>query len=248
METSIKKAELKIFKFGGPAAKLVVKSVQCTWERPTLDYASAAKLAVPSSEELSTSLIEVQEGETQELSAQDTAQTGYWGQDHKQAHKELGDTSEASSASQKSILPVPVMPVPIPYTADRRRYIDRRRRFPEPKPGEGETEPTAPPPTDRRRRFVGQTAGTVYAPEGNNMWLSIALSSNIIGVMRGADKLCFEISGGGPTEPIVLGSERSTNKPYLQLNVMGEAGARRRRCTQVVALDSLTKMDAPARL
>merc|ERR1711871_1657682 len=209
-------------------------------------------MGIPESlrEELfATSLIQTQEGDGQQLSAEDTMQTGYWGQDRHEDHKRLGDTSEASSSDAgptSSRLPIPVLPIPVPYTADRRRYIDRRRRFPEPKPGEGESDPTAPPPTARRRRFVGQTAGTVYAPEGNNMWLSVALSSNIIGVMRGADKLCFEVTGGGPTEPIVLGSERSTNKPYLQLNIMGQSGARRRRCSQVVALDALTKISDSA--
>jgi len=67
------------------------------------------------------------------------------------------------------------------------------------------------------------------------------MSANIVGVMRAVDKLCFEITGGGPTDPVILGSERSTNKPYLQLNIMGQSGARRRRCSQVVALDALTK-------
>lgn len=250
LETGVKKAELKVFKFGGPAAKLVVKAVTCTWERPSLDYTSAAKLAIPESvlRERLLSLIQTGESEAVQLAAEDTEQTGYWGQDGDP--KILGDANEAGDdermrRASPSSRPPPVLPVPVPYTADRRRYIDRRRRFPEPKDGKsGETDPTAPPPTDRRRRFVGQTAGTVYAPEGNNMWINIPLSANIVGVMRGADKLCFEITGGGPTEPVVLGSEKSTNKPYLQLNIMGQSGARRRRCSQSVALDGLTALAA----
>lgn len=243
LETGVRKAVLKVFKFGGPAAKLVVKAVNCGWERSTLDYKGAAKLAVPESFEslrrelFSQSLLGIKEGEAQQLSAEDSAQTGYWGQ----RHNLLGDSGDDSRRrAGPSGRPPPVLPIPVPYTPDRRRYIDRRRRFPEPKARPGEHDPTAPPPSARRRRFVGQTAGTVYVPEGNNIWVSIALSANIIGVMRAADKMCFEVTGGGPTEPVILGSERSTNKPYLQLNVMGQSGARRRRCSQVVALEALT--------
>jgi len=244
LETSIRKAQLKVFKFGGPAAKLEVKASNCNWERPTLNYGDASKLSVPESWRRalrSQSLVEVGEGDTAELGEHDAAQFGYWGAQHH--HKLLGDASDSANDEDSrrravpSSRPPPVLPIPAPYMPDRRRYIDRRRRFPTPGEQPGEVDPTAPPPTARRRRFVGQTTGTVYVPEGNNIWVTIPLSANIIGVMRSVDRLCLEITGGGPTQPVILGSELSTNKPYLELNVVGQAGARRRRCSQQVALE-----------
>lgn len=238
LETEVRKAVLKVFKFGGPAAKLTVKATACGWERASIDYTNAQKLSTPESMlRAQLALLSTEEGQGAQLGAEDTEQAGYWNNHASQANhdndKLLGDADSRG--------PPPDIPIPKPYVADRRRYIDRRRRFPTPEDPSGENEPSAPNPTDRRRRFVGQTTGTVYAPEGNNIWLTVDLSANLVGVMRSVDKLCFEISGGGPTEPVILGSEKSTNKPYIQLNIMGEAGARRRRCSQVVALDNLSK-------
>jgi len=247
LETSIRKAQLKVFKFGGPAAKLEIRACNCNWERPTLNYGDASKLSVPESWRRalrSQSLVEVSEGDSVELGDHDAAQFGYWGA--QQNNKILGDASDSADEEDSrrragpSSRPPPILPIPAPYVPDRRRYIDRRRRFPTPGETPGEVDPSAPPATARRRRFVGQTTGTVYVPEGNNMWISIPLSANIIGVMRSVDKLCFEITGGGPTQPVILGSELSTNKPYLELNVVGQAGARRRRCSQQVKLKGIS--------
>jgi len=237
LETEVRKAVLKIFKFGGPAAKLTFKATGCGWERASIDFTSAQKLSTPENMRLlsQTSLLSTEEGDGVQLGAEDTEQVGYWGgngKSHVNNDKLLGDSQTSDP---------PDIPIPKPYVADRRRYIDRRRRFPTPENPSGENHPSAPNPTDRRRRFVGQTTGTVYAPEGNNIWLSVDLSANFVGVMRSVDRLCFEVSGGAPTEPVILGSEKSTNKPFLELNIMGEAGARRRRCSQVVALDNLSK-------
>merc|ERR1712227_74029 len=100
----------------------------------------------------------------------------------------------------------------------------------------------APNPTVRRRSFMGKTAGAAFVPDGKNKWVKIKLSPNIVGVMRATDKMCLEISGGGPAQPVILGSEKSTNKPKLILNVKGQGGARRRRCSAVVALQGLSKI------
>jgi hypothetical protein len=251
LESSVTKAVLKVFKFGGPAGKLEVRAVNCNFERPTLTWTMSSELAVPESRLRSEVLLSVKEGAAVNLAAEDTAQTGYWRQDRRDT-KELGEDStdlpKLTSGSDEgarrratppSLPPLPVMQEPKPYIADRRRYIDRRRRFATPADLPGQEQPNEPAPTARRRRFVGQTAGTIYAPEQNNIWLEIKLSSNIVGVMRAGNKMCMEVYGGAPTAPIILGSELSTNKPFIVMNIAGQDGARRRRCSQVVALEAL---------
>jgi len=231
LEHAVTKAVLKVFKFGGPAAKLVVKAVKCQWSRPTLDFPTANKLAIPVSLSLlsATTFIEANEGQSAELGSYDQVQTGYWGNQR----ASLGDTS-SEPAQQHAPLPT------APFVPARRRYVDRRRRFSPPKTAMPTGTPSdAPPASNRRRRFVGKTAGTAFAPVTNNVWVNIPLSAPIVGVMRSVDKMCFEISGGGAAQPTILGSEKSTNKPHLILNVKSEAGARRRRCSSVVALEAL---------
>merc|ERR1712072_1124491 len=151
--------------------------------------------------------------------------------------KKIKVTPKGTDYNRRRRAPVPHTK---PFVPSRRRYIDRRRRLPIPTKKSAKP-PTsgAPNPTARRRRFVGKTTGTVFAPASNNVWVAIKLSPNIVGVMRSKDKMCFEITGGGPVQPIILGSEKSTNKPHLVLNVKGQSGARRRRCSQVVALQAL---------
>lgn len=252
LESSVTKASLNVFKFGGPAGKLEVRAVNCNFERPTLTWTASAELSIPESRLRAEVLLSEQEGATANLGSEDVAQAGYWHQDRQDA-KELGEEasgdddlpklkSEGGSTESKkapSLPPLPVMQEAKPYIADRRRYVDRRRRFATPADMPGQEQPNEPGPTARRRRFVGQTAGTVYAPEQNNIWLDIKLSANVIGVMRAGNKMCLEVYGGPPTAPIILGSELSTNKPFMKMNIAGQTGARRRRCSQVVALEAL---------
>lgn len=238
LESAVTSAILKVFKFGGPAAKLTVKATSCGWHRATISYATAAKLATPVSWVEDASLVALQEGETANLGSEDTVQKGYW-------KKKIKVTPKGTDYNRRRRAPVPrkaLPPIPYakPFVPSRRRYIDRRRRMPIPAKTAAKAPSTsAPNPTARRRRFVGKTTGTVFAPAANNVWVSIKLSPNIVGVMRSTDKMCFEITGGGPVQPIILGSEKSTNKPHLVLNIKGQSGARRRRCSQVVALQAL---------
>jgi len=241
LESAVTSATLKVFKFGGPAAKLTVKATSCGWHRPTISYGNAAKLAIPVSwaEDALVATSLLQEGETANLSSEDTVQRGYW-------KKKIKVTPKGTDYNRRRRAPVPrkkLPPIPYakPYVPSRRRYVDRRRRMPIPKKTANRPPTTsAPNPTARRRRFVGKTTGTVFAPSSNNVWLAIKLSPNIVGVMRSKDKMCFEITGGGPVQPIILGSEKSTNKPHLIMNIKGQGGARRRRCSQVVGLQALT--------
>lgn len=258
LEAEVSKAVLKVFKFGGPSGKLEVRAVNCNFERGSLDWTTAQGLAVPESSLMSSTESFLQTAESAQLGAQDTVQTGYWKQDQND-HKKLGesDMPEMSGgdegmrrrAKPPALPPLPIVQRPKPYIADRRRYIDRRRRFATPAdlPG-NEQMVNEPDSTARRRRFVGMTAGAVFAPDQNNIWIEINLSANIIGVMRASNKMCIEISGGSPTAPIILGSELSTNKPFLLMNIAGQSGARRRRCSQVVALETLQSAQAGGRL
>merc|ERR1711959_311360 len=208
-----------------------------------ISYGNAAKLAIPVSwaEDALVATSLLQEGETANLSSEDTVQRGYW-------KKKIKVTPKGTDYNRRRRAPVPhkaLPPIPYakPFVPSRRRYIDRRRRLPIPTKKSAKP-PTsgAPNPTARRRRFVGKTTGTVFAPASNNVWVSIKLSPNIVGVMRSTDNMCMEIVGGGPAQAVVLGSEKSTNKPKLVLNVKGQAGQRRRRCSAVVALEGLSKI------
>jgi len=229
LESAVMKATLKVFKFGGPASKLTVKAISCAFKRATLSWGNSAKLSLPTEElraqVLSASLNQIQTESGISLNAHDTVQAGYWGRRRR----------------AKRRLPKIRIPVKRPYVPARRRYVDRRRRFKAPKALPKKASASPPKPTSRRRRIQGKTAGTAFAPATNNVWVAINLSPNIIGVMRSVDKMCFEISGGGPSQPVVLGSEKSTNKPYLILNVKAKGGSRRRRCSAVVALAALGK-------
>lgn len=250
LEASVSKAVLKVFKFGGPAGKLDVRAVNCNFERATLNWATATSLAIPESSLMVSAETFLQTAESAQLGAEDAAQTGYWKQDRKD-HQKLGesaselptisggDSGDRRRSSPPVLPPLPVVQQPAEYVADRRRYIDRRRRFATPADLPGAEQPNEPGPTASRRRFVGMTAGSVFAPDNNNVWVEIPLSANIVGVMRASNKMCLEISGGSPSAPIILGSELSTNKPFLLLNIAGQNGARRRRCSQVVALQEL---------
>merc|ERR1712196_718422 len=250
LEASVTKAVLKVFKFGGPAGQLQVRAINCDFERSSINWEKAARLAVPESE-LRLSLESLlQTGESANLAAQDSSQAGYWHQDRQtsaelgEAKTELPQAAPSTAGQRRRSAPAPLPPLPViqkppKYIPDRRRYIDRRRRFAKPADLPGAEQPNAPGVSARRRRFVGMTAGSVYAPEQSNVWLEFPLSANIIGVMRAANKMCLEITGGGASSPIILGSELSTNKPFLVLNVAGQEGARRRRCSQVVALEAL---------
>lgn len=250
LEASVTKAVLKVFKFGGPAAQLKVRAINCNFERSSISWQSAGKLAVPESELMLSLESLLQTSESANLAAQDSEQSGYWHQDQPktadlgEAKTQLPQAAPSAAGARRrtapaALPPLPVVQQPAKYVADRRRYIDRRRRFATPADLPGAEQPNEPGPTARRRRFVGMTAGAVYAPEQSNVWLEFPLSANIIGVMRAANKMCLEISGGGASSPVILGSELSTNKPFLVLNVAGQEGARRRRCSQVVALEAL---------
>lgn len=248
LEASVTKAVLKVFKFGGPAGQLKVRAINCDFERSSLSWESAAKLAVPESE-LRMSLENLlQTGESASLEAADSSQSGYWHQDRKailgESNGKLPQAAPSQAGARRRTAPASLPALPVvqqaaKYVPDRRRYIDRRRRFATPADLPGAEQPNEPGPTARRRRFVGMSAGSVYAPAQSNTWLEFPLSANIVGVMRAANKMCFEITGGGASSPVILGSELSTNKPFLVLNVAGQEGARRRRCSQVVALEAL---------
>merc|ERR1711939_879407 len=54
LESSVTKAVLKVFKFGGPAGKLEVRAVNCNFERGSLDWTTAQGLAVPESSLMSS--------------------------------------------------------------------------------------------------------------------------------------------------------------------------------------------------
>merc|ERR1712072_548763 len=221
LESAVTSAVLKVYKFGGPSAKLTVKATKCSWHRATISYATAATLATPVSWAEDASMVALQEGESANLSAEDTVQKGYWKKKIKVAPKGTDYNRRRRAPVPRKALPS--IPYAKPFVPSRRRYIDRRRRLPMPtkKSAKPPTSGT-PNPTARRRRFVGKTTGTVFAPASNNVWVSIKLSPNIVGVMRSKDKMCFEITGGGPVQPVILGSEKSTNKPHLVLNVKGQ--------------------------
>lgn len=235
LESAVMKATLKVFKFGGPASKLTVKTVSCSWKRATINWGNSGKLSLPEGlreRVLAASLTEIQETSSVSLETYDAEQEGYW----------------ARRRRAKAKLPKIRIPIRRPYVPARRRYVDRRRRFRAPKALPKKASSSPPKPTSRRRRIQGKTAGTAFAPAQNNVWVAINLSPNMVGVMRSVDKMCFEISGGGPSQPVVLGSEKSTNKPYLILNVKSKGGSRRRRCSAVVALTALTKKTGKTRV
>lgn len=235
LESAVMKATLKVFKFGGPASKLTVKAVSCSWKRATINWGNSGKLSLPEGlreRVLAASLTEIQETSSVSLETYDAEQEGYW----------------ARRRRAKAKLPKIRIPIRRPYVPARRRYVDRRRRFRAPKALPKKASSSPPKPTSRRRRIQGKTAGTAFAPAQNNVWVAINLSPNMVGVMRSVDKMCFEISGGGPSQPVVLGSEKSTNKPYLILNVKSKGGSRRRRCSAVVALTALTKKTGKTRV
>jgi hypothetical protein len=227
-KSNTKKAVLHVYKFGGPSGKLTVKSVLCSWTRGSLDFASAVKLSIPVNmmmRSLTDALLQVYEGTTADLSADDTAQTGYWGN----RRVSLGDSSTRRAVK--------------PFVLGRRRYIDVRRRTAGPAPPASGNFAVDPPKNSdpaRRRRVVGATAGVAFAPATTNVWVQVPLSPQIVGAQKEVGKMCFEISGGAAAAPIILGSEKSSNKPFIVLNQQGGApGPRRRRCRAVVQLKSL---------
>jgi len=209
------------------------------WKRDSQAQPEAKKLPVVSKQQGLAPENDDKKAPRSRLKEAETSQTGW------RRKKKIRVTPKATKYNRRRRAPVKrppprIIPRPIPYTPSRRRYADRRRRFPTPKKTPKKPPTTsAPNPTVRRRRFVGKTAGSAFVPDGKNKWVKIKLSPNIVGVMRATDKMCFEISGGGPVQPVILGSEKSTNKPQLILNIKGQGGARRRRCSAVVALQAL---------
>merc|ERR1711959_350036 len=183
LESAVTQATLRVFKFGGPASKLTVKVSLCSWKRSTISYGNAGKLSIPLKAERglldhvrSLVLAQMGEGEAANLGTEDTMQEGYWSRRRtapEQNQQVLGEMKLPSKVGGKFVRrrrkpppppPPVVIPKPLPYVPSRRRYVDRRRRFPSPKKSPKKvTTAQAPNPTARRRRIVGKTVGSAFA-------------------------------------------------------------------------------------